>query len=129
MSNGSNAGNFPADPFLESMLINCRALLFCQELMNWLIETKLRFSIHSSATSFGNGTCLPFQVDQNGVVYDQKAGRKLCKNGAFMAVFGVFTVRLRSVSHHIVIINGPCLQRKLSEIRHELVVHRLTFLW
>jgi len=42
------------------------------------------------------------QVDQNGVVYDPKTDRKLCKNGVFTAVFRVFMVRFRSVSHPII---------------------------
>jgi hypothetical protein len=32
------------------------------------------------------------QIDQNGVVYDLKTGRKCYKSGAFMAVFRVYTV-------------------------------------
>jgi hypothetical protein len=57
--------------------------------------------------------------------------RKCCKNEAFMTVFRVYTIRFRSVlyriigqrnTYSIVTVNGPFLQRKLSEIRHELVV-------
>ncbi len=59
VSNGSNASNFSTDPVLDSVLIDCRALWFCQELINFLIETKLRFLIDSSTTSFGSGACLP----------------------------------------------------------------------
>jgi hypothetical protein len=46
--------------------------------------------------------CNLTQVDQNGVVYGPKTGRKLSKNGAFTAVFRVFTVRFRSVSNRII---------------------------
>jgi hypothetical protein len=41
-------------------------------------------------------------MDQNGVVYDPKIGHKRCKNGAFRAVFCIFTVRFRSVSNRII---------------------------
>jgi hypothetical protein len=34
VSNSSNAGNFPGDPFLKLMPINRQALLFCKELIN-----------------------------------------------------------------------------------------------
>jgi hypothetical protein len=39
------------------------------------------------------------QIDQNGVVFDPKTERKCCKNGAFTAVFRVYTIRFRSISY------------------------------
>jgi hypothetical protein len=48
----------------------------------------------------------------------------------YLVVFTYFadTIQL-VVLQCIVIVNGPCLQRKLFEILHELVIHRLTLLW
>ncbi len=42
------------------------------------------------------------QVDQNGIVYDPKTGRKCGKNGVFTTVYSVNTVRFRSVIDRII---------------------------
>ncbi len=42
------------------------------------------------------------QVDQNGIVYDPKTDRKCSKNGAFMTVYSVNTVRFLSVIDRII---------------------------
>ncbi len=68
-----------------------------------------------------------------------KRCRLRSENEAFTAVllyiYDSFSVRIKTyyraqkyVPFCILIVNGPCLQRKLSEIRHELVIHRLTLL-
>ncbi len=50
-------------------------------------------------------------------------------NGPYLVVFTYFTNKIQLVVlQRIVTVNGPCLQRKLSKIRHELVIHRLALL-
>ncbi len=56
------------------------------------------------------------QIDQNGVISGQKMGRKGCKNGAFTAVYAIYTGRIVLYSRapkdgpfRIRIVNGPYL--------------------
>jgi hypothetical protein len=49
---------------------------------------------------------------------------------SYLVVFTYFTDTIwLVVLQRIVTVNGPCLQRKFSKIRHELVIHRLALHW
>jgi hypothetical protein len=61
-----------------------------------------KISDRNTIVQFFGTVNFPTQVDQNGVVYDPKTDRKHGKNGAFTALYGVHTVRFRSVSDRII---------------------------